>query len=302
MQLPRMHDMKTRHTLVLKKIFTNPVTTLRIPFMGNPQLARAELTARLKNALNTRENWAPGTPRIPSMELVARRSYASMPLAIGQLKTLLGEPDEARKFFLEAAELSEREAFEPPPDLGMYDVALEGAIIGGDRASAVRISSRRGEASWKDAFLRDRKAYAYGLPCLVAGDADGLRPHLEAARGIEPKKAWYTGLVELMDAVAARDQAALGSALELVLKDHHAKSCRRSQIWNSIGSFVCVPATVLAILARWAGLEIPAALPSRRALLKNLLIIGLTEFGERPLEKGASFELEVDYLPPALIP
>ncbi len=270
--------------------------------MDNPSLARAELAARLKAALNTRESWAPGKPRVPTMELVARRSYASMPLAIGQWKTLLGEPDEARHSFLEAAELSEREAFEPPPDLGMFGVALEGAILSGDRARAVRISSRRGEATWKDSFLRDRKAYAYGLPCLVAGDAVGVRPHLEAARGIDPKKAWYTGLGELMGAVAARDQAALGSALEKVLKDHHARSCRRSQIWNGIGSFVCLPATVLAILARWTGLEIPTELPSRRATLKNLLLIGVTEFGGQPLEKGRTFELEVDYLPPSLIP
>jgi hypothetical protein len=49
-------------------------------------------------------------------------------------------------------------------------------------------------------------------------------------------------------------------------------------------------------------LDVPGDISSRRPVLKNLLSIGLTEFRGRPLEKGVTFDLEVDYLPPMLLP
>jgi hypothetical protein len=266
-----------------------------------PGLALAELRARLEDSERTREMWAPGEPRVPHMELTARSHYASNPLVSGLWHVLLGELDRAKRRFTEAADLCEEAAFLSPPDLNTFVAAVEAAILAGDRPRAHRIARRHAEANWGGTFTADLRAYNLGLPMLVAGAVEESRPLIGVARALDPKKAWYVGLGDLLHAVAEGNAGGLAVALDTVLKDHHARSVRRSQIWNSVRSFICVPATVLLILAAWRGVEVPMDVTSRNATLKNLLVIGITEFDGRPLEKGTTFELEVDYVPAALI-
>jgi hypothetical protein len=264
-------------------------------------LALAELRGRLEVSERTREMWAPDKPRVPDAELMATRHYASGPLLSGLWHVLLGELDSAKRCFAEAADLCEEAAFLPSPDLNTFVAALEAAILAGDKPRADRIARRYAEVTWPGEFTADGRAYRMGIPMLVAGDIEAARPLIDEARALNPRKAWYVGLGDLLHAVAQRDTAALTVALETVLKDHHAQSVRRSQIWNSVRSFICVPATVLVILAAWRGVALPADVPSRHGRLKNLLVIALTEFDGRQLEKGATFELEVDYIPASLI-
>jgi hypothetical protein len=235
------------------------------------------------------------------VELMAARHYASGPLLSGLWHVLLGELDSAKRSFAEAADLCEEAAFLPPADLNTFVAALEAATLAGDKPRADRIARRYAEVSWPGEFTADGRAYRMGIPMLIAGDIEGARALIDEARALDPRKAWYVGLGDLLHAVAGCDATGLAVSLETVLKDHHARSIRRSQIWNSVRSFVCVPATVLVILAAWRGVALPADVPFRNARLKKLLVIALTEFDGLQLEKGATFELEVDYIPASLI-
>jgi len=265
-------------------------------------VAEAELRGRLRNAETTRLISAPGKPRIPSMEIIARHSWANGPYQTGVLRTVLGEMDAARRDFAEAGRLYSEIIAALPQDATGRLMSLYSALLAGDRAAATRFATHWANLQVPANVVRDAACYQRALPLVIAGRDAEARPAIGEAKAVDPKKAWCRGLGALMGAIVDRDAAAYASALEEVLKGHHASACRKgSQTWNSLGSFLCVEATALAIVAAWRGLALPAELPSRRATLKNLLVIGVTEFEGGPLPKGTTFDLEVDYLPEAFV-
>jgi hypothetical protein len=268
----------------------------------NSTLAEAELRGRLRAAEITREIHAPGKPRIPSMEMIARHGWANGPYQYGLLRTALGEIDAARREFADAARLyAELLAAFPQDGTGRL-MSVYSALLAGDRTAAVRFAHHWAALQVPANVVRDAACYHRALPLLIAQRDAEARPVIEEARSLDPKKAWGRGIGALMGAIVDANAAALSSGLEEVLKDHHGSACRKgSQTWNSIGSFLCVEATALAVIAAWRGIPVPSDLPTRRATLKKLLVISVTEFEGRPLEKGTTFDLDVDYLPETLV-
>jgi hypothetical protein len=267
-----------------------------------PGLAEAELRGRLRAAESTRELYGPGKTRVPSMEPMARHGWANGPYQYGVLRTALGEFDAAGRNFTEAALLYSEIMADDPQDGSGRMMSLHSALLAGDRTLALQFAHHWVNSAVPENVVRDAACYQRALPLLITQRDAEARPAIEEAKAVDPKKAVVRGLGALMGAIVDANAAAYASTLEEVLKNHHGSACRKgSQTWNSLNSFLCVEAAALAVIAAWRGMALPPELPSRRATLKNLPVIGVTEFEGRPLEKGSTFDLDVDYLPEALV-
>lgn len=266
-----------------------------------PGFAAAELHARLRALETARDRNAPGTPRLERYERRALLARAWMPFNYGHVFAALGDMPKARAAFAEHAKLWDGILAQAADEHQGYIDALHSALLCGDGLLARRLAGRRGELQGDTKAVPDRAAYERALPALVLGKDDEALASLARAKAVSPENAWRRGLGELARAVVERDAAALAPSLEELLSHHHGRANHRgSDLWNSELSYLCVPAIALLVVARERGLSVPEP-PSKRATLKNLLAVYLTEFQGRPLEKGTTYDLDVDYVPDALL-
>lgn len=255
-----------------------------------PGLAEAELRARLRSVEEDRARYASRD------DLRSRQIRASTPTTIALVRAALGEYAEAKAAFAESARLLDELFPQLPEDHQLYASALEAALLAGDPELAKRVAERRSLLRGTSKAVADRGVYERALPLLTLG----LDGEARTVLAISPNPTWRPGLMELMRALLERDVDALNRSLEETLAAFHRSANRKgSQIWNSVLSYVCAPALVMSVIARVRGLALTEP-PSRRATLKNLLAVYVTEFEGRALEKGATFDLAVDYLPEAL--
>jgi hypothetical protein len=264
-----------------------------------PGLAEAELRARLRSREKDRARYAPDVAPPKGQEAHFRRGWAGMPFSFGHLQAALGDYAGAKAAFGECARLLS-DVLRRHPDPQSYVSALQSAILAGLPDLARHIAQDRETMRGELRAVPDAEGFQRALPLLVLGLDDEARPWIEKAKAVVPEKAWRRGMGALLGALAEKDADAFGRASEEMLAHHHASANHKgSETWNSEHSFLCAPAISLSILARGRGMSIPEP-PSRRATLKNLLSVYLTEFEGRPLEKGTTFDLAVDYLPDAL--
>ena len=160
-----------------------------------------------------------------------------------------------------------------------------------------RIAQRRVNPEPRPSLVHDRLSYALALPLLVSEHDELARAYIESACAIDAKKAWYPGLGEALRAVSQRDPIAFVSAAKTVLKKQNAYArARRSWYYNSPGAFLCVPATVLAMMASRRGMKLPDNLSGRYATIK-LGVRHLEEFDGRPIGRNSTSDLVVDFIP-----
>lgn len=189
-------------------------------------------------------------------------------IAVCQL--LLGEREPARQNFSIAAQTTYAAlpiAPKPDPELWVrdalvhYNSALLCAILADDRPLAETYAKNPlepGAHPRTHSLVEDRFHWALALPALVLGHDVVAKQHAKQANAVPEKKAWYPGIGNAIDAIAARDPANLKIGLEQVLAQHTAYAkATRSAVFNSPSAWICVPAMALARVAHWRGLNVP---------------------------------------------
>jgi hypothetical protein len=253
-----------------------------------------------------RSGRAAAPARLVNAELEARwhdlrsRDYLYDAAIVG---ALLGRGEEARALFAEASHQLERLAFERAPgDLGLFASALEAALFSGSDHRVSELARRTPCRPSRSDLVLDRRVYSRALGLLALGDDKGCAAELSEVREGAAARAWMVGLSELTRCVLECDHAGFPAALTGVLEGHDRKArSKRSEIWNSARSFVCAPATALAVLGSRRGLSLPDPLPARRSTLSGLLVVCAPATPEGPVLPGTTMELTVDYLAPALL-
>jgi len=256
-------------------------------------IARTEIQARLDQAERSRGLWDPDRSRIPDAVVMAKRQFAGETFNIALWRVLIGEVEIPRQLFAEAASLLESAAFLNPPSLPTFSLAIDAAILSGERNLARRIARRWNEVSWPDRYVHGGEHLVFAMARLIMNERDAVRSDMEAALA-----AGFDELeLELLRCVAEEDRSHVQKALQETLKKHHSRAIRKqSQIWNSLNSFISLQATALLLLARWLNFEVNREVAGRKAVLKNLLIVGLQEYQSRRINTGTTFDLEVDYI------
>lgn len=219
----------------------------------------------------------------------------------GLTAATLERASDARALLGLAAQQLQRIASEKqPPEVAVFADALESAMFSRDGdvvAALARSSPARAQPG--DAWA-DRATFVRALALLATGDDDEARAELDATPDVAPKRAWMPVAIALLRAIVERDEDAYRAAMKDVLGAHHRKArAKTSMIRNSARSFVCTPATAAAIVATQRGLTVPDV-SERRATLTGLIAYAATSTSEGPILPGATFDLDVDYVPAAL--
>lgn len=178
-------------------------------------------------------------------------------------------------------------------------VVLERAVLADDPAATA--ASLELPVDLSDGTLTAYgRAWAAGIAALARGDD---RAALEAAAAGEavPEKTVtrdkaYPRLGSAIRHVVEGDAGALGVDLEAILESHVA-SARRGFRKHSESALVCVPATVLAVLAARRGLRPPIDDDLRHATIEQYRLGD----PDRPASAAGVYTAEVDLVPAALV-
>lgn len=267
----------------------------------NNELAVTCLRSRIASNEHNFETWNPDTVNMPHMIPMAYTQRGMRLFDNAVFHHMLGENGIARELFARSAGFLKEGALRfEPPKLGTLASALEAALLAHDWEAAYQISNSYSKCS-NDGLVKDRLAYSLALPLFVLKTDAEVEIQVNEAMAVDPKKAWYRGIGKLLAFILTRDTSGFVSAAESVLDIHHRRaSQKKSHIYSSSVAFVCVPVTVLGIIAISRGMDVSDGITNRHATIPMSLAY-ISDYMGEPIPKGATVDVEVDYVPRELL-
>ena len=267
----------------------------------NNDLAIACLRSRIASNERSFETWNPDTAYAPHMVPMAYTQRGISLFDNAVLHHMLGKNEIARDLFARSADFLREGALRfEPPKLATITSALEAALLAHDWETATHISNQFSKCP-DEGLIRDRLAYSRALPLLVMDRDPEVQIHISEAEAVDPKKAWYPGIGRLLASVSSRDTSGFIKAATSLLEVHHRKARHKhSFIYSSSGAFICIPVTVLGIIAVRRGMDVVDSIGNRYASIPMSLAY-LSEYNGEPIPRGAAVKVEVDYVPKVLL-
>jgi hypothetical protein len=125
----------------------------------------------------------------------------------------------------------------------------------------------------------------------VAHQLEDLRTY--AAQHERLRSGPPSTVLEIPAGIVAADAERVRAGLDALLEWHLRSARAQSDRFNSYIGVICLDAVVALLVAHQRGLTIPVAAKYRRAEVP-LLAVYLTEWEERPVERGEKLSLETD--------
>jgi hypothetical protein len=267
----------------------------------NDELVVTCLRSRIASNEHNFETWNPDTVKLPHMIPMAYTQRGMCLFDNAVFHHMLGENGIARELFARAADFLKEGALRfEPPKLSTMTSALEAALLAHDWEAAHQISNSFSKCS-NDRLVKDRLAYSLALPLLVLKSDAEVEVLVNEAMEMDPRKAWYPGIGKLLALTLTRDTSGFVSTAEGVLDIHHRRARqKKSHIYSSSVAFVCVPITVLGIIAISRGMDVFDRITNRHDTIPMSLAY-ISDYKGEPIPKGATVDVQVDYVPRELL-
>jgi hypothetical protein len=265
------------------------------------ELAIACLRSRIVSNERTFETWNPETMYTPHMVPTAYTQQGICLFDNAVFHHLLGENRIAKGLFAQSAGLLKEGALRSePPKLVTLTSALEAALLAHDWEAAAQMANEFSKCPGHD-LVRDRLAYSLALSLLVLKQDADVQSQIDQAMAVDAKKAWYPGIGRLLVSVLSQDSSGFVEEAKIILEVHHRRARHKNSfIYSSSIAFICVPVTVLGIIAIQRGMDIADGITNRHATIPMSLAY-ISEYKGEPIKKGSTVDVEVDYVPKAFL-